>query len=93
MGHTNLKMIHERYYSYIKNYQRDDGAAFMKNVYAPAVNCTSKNNGAEVIENATSVKSGPKGEAKCITYLSVWYYRLFCTKKWWRLRESNPSVS
>lgn len=34
MGHTNLKMIHERYYSYIKNYQRDDGAAFMKNVYS-----------------------------------------------------------
>ncbi len=33
MGHTNLKMIHERYYSYIKNYQRDDGAAFMANVY------------------------------------------------------------
>ena len=33
MGHTNLKMIHERYYSYIKNYQRDDGAAFMTNVY------------------------------------------------------------
>jgi integrase len=31
MGHTNLKMIHERYYSYIKNYQRDDGAAFMAN--------------------------------------------------------------
>jgi integrase len=34
MGHSNLKMIHERYYSYIKNYQRDDGAAFMANVYA-----------------------------------------------------------
>jgi integrase len=33
MGHTNLKMIHERYYSYIKNYQRDDGAAFMAHVY------------------------------------------------------------
>jgi len=26
-------MIHERYYSYIKNYQRDDGMAFMENVY------------------------------------------------------------
>jgi hypothetical protein len=26
-------MIHERYYSYIKNYQRDDGKAFMENVY------------------------------------------------------------
>jgi integrase len=34
MGHSNLKMIHECYYSYTKNYQRDDGAAFMANVYA-----------------------------------------------------------
>ena len=25
MGHASLKMILERYYSYIKNYQRDDG--------------------------------------------------------------------
>jgi integrase len=32
MGHVKLKMIHERYYSYIKNYKRDDGAAFMNNV-------------------------------------------------------------
>jgi integrase len=35
MGHSNLKMIHEPYYSYIKNYQRDDVAAFMENVYNP----------------------------------------------------------
>ncbi len=34
MGHVNLKMIHEHYYSYIKNYQRDDGVAFMTHVYA-----------------------------------------------------------
>jgi integrase len=33
MGHETLQMIHERYYSYIKNYQRDDGKAFMDNVY------------------------------------------------------------
>jgi integrase len=37
MGHETLKMILERYYSYIKNYQRDDGAAFMENVYGPSV--------------------------------------------------------
>ncbi len=37
MGHVNLKMILEHYYSHIKNYQRDDGAAFMKNVYDPNV--------------------------------------------------------
>jgi len=33
MGHETLQMIHERYYSYIRNYQRDDGSAFMENVY------------------------------------------------------------
>ena len=37
MGHESLKMILERYYSYIKNYKRDDGSAFMENVYE---NCT-----------------------------------------------------
>ena len=36
MGHSSLKMILERYYSYIKNYQRDDGSAFMENVYEPS---------------------------------------------------------
>jgi hypothetical protein len=35
MSHVSLKMIRERFYSYIKNYQRDDGAAFMNNVYDP----------------------------------------------------------
>ena len=35
MGHETLQMIHERYYSYIKNYQRNDGSAFMENVYNP----------------------------------------------------------
>jgi len=33
MGHETLQMIHERYYPYIKNYQRDEGKAFMENVY------------------------------------------------------------
>jgi len=37
MGHESLKMILERYYSYIKNYQRDDGSAFMDNVYNPSI--------------------------------------------------------
>jgi integrase len=35
MGHETLQMIHDRYYSYIKNYQRNDGSAFMENVYNP----------------------------------------------------------
>lgn len=34
MGHVNLKMIHENY-GYIENYQREEGAAFMNNVYDP----------------------------------------------------------
>jgi len=37
MGHASMKMILERYYSYIKNYQRDDGSAFMDNAYNPSV--------------------------------------------------------
>ncbi|WP_163336117.1 site-specific integrase [Desulfopila sp. IMCC35008] len=35
MGHESLKMILEKYYSYIQNYQRDDGTAFMENVFVP----------------------------------------------------------
>jgi integrase len=35
MGHETLQMIHERYYSYIKNYRRADGSAFMEKVYKP----------------------------------------------------------
>jgi len=42
MGHESLKMILERYYSYIKNYQRDDGSAFMDNVYNPSVKDTDE---------------------------------------------------
>ena len=42
MGHERLKMILERYYSYIKNYQRDDGSAFMENVYNPSVGCAEE---------------------------------------------------
>jgi integrase len=35
MGHDSMKMILENYYSHIKNYQRDDGSAFMENVFLP----------------------------------------------------------
>jgi integrase len=38
MGHETLQMIHDRYYSHIKNYQRDDGSAFMENVYNASKN-------------------------------------------------------
>ena len=37
MGHESLKMILERYYSYIKNYERDDGHVFMEKVFKPSV--------------------------------------------------------
>jgi len=33
MGHETLQMIHDSYYSYIKNYQREDESAFMEKVY------------------------------------------------------------
>ncbi len=36
MGHSSMKMILERYYSHIQNYQRDDGRTFMENVFSPS---------------------------------------------------------
>jgi len=35
VGHTSPQMIFERYYSYIKNYQSEDGQKFMETVYNP----------------------------------------------------------
>jgi len=37
MGHETMQMIYEKYYSYIKSYERDEGSAFMQNVYGSAV--------------------------------------------------------
>jgi hypothetical protein len=54
MGHETLQMIHERYYSYIKNYQRDDGKAFMDNVYNDAKDEKVE----EVVEKAEITGSG-----------------------------------
>ena len=42
MGHETLQMIMDKYYSYIKNYQRDDGSAFMENVYQPSLDSTEE---------------------------------------------------
>jgi hypothetical protein len=33
MDHETLQMIHNRYYCHIKNYERDDGSAFIEKVY------------------------------------------------------------
>ena len=38
VGHTSAKMIFERYYSYIENYQTDDGQKFMDRVYNAKLN-------------------------------------------------------
>jgi integrase len=35
MGHETMQMIYEKYYSYIKNYDRDEGSAFMEKVFTP----------------------------------------------------------
>jgi integrase len=54
MGHETLQMIYERYYSYIKNYKRDDGSAFMENVYEPSRKRSEKpSEKGEVQENFT----------------------------------------
>ena len=37
MGHETLQMVHEKYYSFIKNYQRENGGAFMEKVYDPSM--------------------------------------------------------
>jgi hypothetical protein len=47
MGHESLKMILERYYSFIKNYERDDGLAFMEKVYRPSQNHQKQEEGEE----------------------------------------------
>jgi integrase len=54
MGHESLKMILERYYSYIKNYERDDGQAFMEKVYRPS-------------QNHQNLEEGKEGTAKNLT--------------------------
>ncbi len=35
-GHETMQMIYEKYYSYIKSYEKDEGSAFMERVYGPA---------------------------------------------------------
>ena len=40
MGHETLQMIHDKYYSHIKNYQRKDGSTFMDKFYEPTMELT-----------------------------------------------------
>ena len=58
MGHETLQMIYEKYYSYIKNYERDEGSAFMERVYNPAA---EKN---EADTDKAPAKGDPKGTQK-----------------------------
>jgi hypothetical protein len=37
VGHSSFKMIYEHYFSYITDYQADDGAKFMERVYGSAI--------------------------------------------------------
>ena len=44
MGHETMQMIYEKYYSYIRNYERDEGSAFMERVFNSRVNIASEQN-------------------------------------------------
>ena len=55
MGHETMQMIYEKYYSYIKNYERNEGSAFMERVYTPAA---EKN---EADPGKASAEGTPKG--------------------------------
>ncbi len=58
MGHETMQMIYEKYYSYIKNYERNEGSAFMERVYNPA----AEKNASDM--NEASEKGTPKGTQK-----------------------------
>lgn len=47
-------MIHRRYYSYIKDYQRDDGKAFIENVYNVGKNEKGDKKERDVMEKAAN---------------------------------------
>ena len=37
MGHETMQIIYEKYFSYIKNYDRDKGSAFMERVFSTKI--------------------------------------------------------
>jgi integrase len=65
MGHETLQMIYDNYYSHIKNYERDDGSAFMKKVYRPVAEPEEKadsgKESAEFTPNLHQTKNGESG--------------------------------
>lgn len=42
MGHETMQMIYEKYYSYIRNYEREEGSAFMQKVFNSPINDASE---------------------------------------------------
>ena len=60
MGHETLQMIYEKYYSYIKNYQRDEGSAFMDNVFNPSMKPCQDN--IILVDNAKSTPIVPQNK-------------------------------
>jgi len=42
MGHEAMQMIYEKYYSYIRNYERNEGSAFMERVFNSPVETDSE---------------------------------------------------
>ncbi len=42
MGHETMQMIYEKYYSYIRNYERNEGSAFMEKVFNSPVDTASE---------------------------------------------------
>mgnify|MGYP001039594437 CR=1 FL=1 len=50
MGHKTLQMIHENYYSYVKDYRKDEGSAFMEKVYEPVVGATNDRQQCKIID-------------------------------------------
>ncbi len=50
MGHETMQMIYEKYYSYIKNYDRDEGSAFMERAYNSTV---------EAVQEQVAIGSAP----------------------------------
>ncbi len=68
MGHETLQMIHDRYDSYIKNYQRNDGSAFMEKVYQPLDGEKGGPSGEKEAQKRPRTKTGdgPEGQSPVI---------------------------
>jgi len=62
VGHSSFKMIYDHYYSYITNYQADDGAKFMERVYG-----TAKESPEKVVTNPLHLSGQDSEDTELIT--------------------------